>query len=177
MKTLSTLLFLLALLPSCFTETEEPVPEPTLPPITTEGNNTFGCLINGELFLAEKTPWGGFFEDDPLRYSFYSDSTVVIDAISFENRTRIALQGIYSNDSSLKLFNKELTGIHKTHFVDNNLEIGGKYFYILENSQDSIKYLRNDRKVVSGIFSFTAIHIASGDTLRIRDGRFDILKQ
>ncbi|MCB0733185.1 MAG: hypothetical protein KDC76_01305 [Bacteroidetes bacterium] len=176
MKTLSTLLFLLALLSSCFTETEEPIPEPTLPPITTEGNNTFGCLINGELFLAEKTPWGGFFEDDPLSYSFYYDSIIEIYASSHPTRKSIALQGIFSSNAAMALYHQNLTGVHRTHFTDNNAEIGGKQYYIVEHSSDSILFLRNDDLVVAGTFKFTAIHAATSDTLNITKGRFDIAR-
>jgi len=35
-----------------------PDPEPELPPITHEGKNTFGCLVNGKVWVAEVD--GGF---------------------------------------------------------------------------------------------------------------------
>ena len=56
MKTQSLLLLTLAFLAfSC--KKDPPIPEPTepvMPPLTHQGLNTFGCYIDGELFVANE---------------------------------------------------------------------------------------------------------------------------
>lgn len=42
-----------------------------LPPITTEGNGTFGCRLNGEVFLPETPPAAILGEKQPEFYSIY----------------------------------------------------------------------------------------------------------
>jgi hypothetical protein len=37
-----------------------PPQQQQLPPITTEGKNTFGCLVNGEVWLPEVKPYQMF---------------------------------------------------------------------------------------------------------------------
>jgi hypothetical protein len=58
------LYILLFLLTACSCK-EEPKLEPdkwALPPLTSEGANTLGCLINGEPFVADREviSWGGY---------------------------------------------------------------------------------------------------------------------
>src|SRR5690606_24956256 len=46
-------LFLIFAMPSCETEPlkKNKPPNPILPPITTEGKNTFGCLVDGKPYV------------------------------------------------------------------------------------------------------------------------------
>ena len=53
----STLLLLLLLSACSLFDRDRPVPEPQLPPLTNVGANTFGCLVDGELWLPESDNW------------------------------------------------------------------------------------------------------------------------
>src|SRR5690606_1950129 len=50
-------LMLIFAMPGCEIEPlkKKDPPEPTLPPITTEGKNTFGCLVDGKLYLPQRS--------------------------------------------------------------------------------------------------------------------------
>ena len=84
MKNLYFLLLLsaLCLAASCNKSDDElppPEPEPELPAITTEGLNTVGCYINGEIWVAE-VPFGaglGGIRKIQSRIQYFKQATLV----------------------------------------------------------------------------------------------------
>ena len=161
MRTLS-LLILAALLLSIKCDIEPP--EPELPPITTTGENTFGCLINGELWLPK-----GSFPNVPALTADWNNGGFGINA----NRK------LDSDFSTIELGGFNFFGPQKL-----NLSGDTAHAYFFNNSceynRDSISvgeinltYLDTINRIMSGTFWFKAS--ASGcETFEVTDGRFDI---
>ncbi len=152
-----------------------------LPPETQEGKNTFGCYVNGELFV----PRGGGL--GPIKTCYYqliypSDNGYVFQVSASDKRGNIP-KNIAINIDSMKIsegliiqlkhgirgveggaqYSGELgaDGIHR--FYTNDEVIG----QIVINKFDEINH------IAAGTFWFTAVN-SLGDTVKITDGRFDM---
>lgn len=154
-------------------------PDPELPPITTEGRNSFGCKIKGEIFVPERD--GIFDQDAPLTaiVDRANDSTLlqIIAANSPDNRT-ITLELLDSPDFAID--RGEYTLLDERYNISyfqwyncvtctscgcTNIETG------------FIRLLRYDaiNKIISGTFEFTATSSNSNcPKIRITEGRFDL---
>jgi len=151
-----------------------------LPPATQTGAHTFGCLINGKAFIAPPgritngTSIGCTYTNDPVAgYSFLVDG--------FDNVGDTSKSVIMSTDSlpivqgqtlTFKFFSAgNLGGIYSTFIHTTQLSQ-----YVTTNSvsgQLTISRFDTTAKIASGTFWFDAIQ-APGDTLHIRNGRFDV---
>ncbi len=160
----------LALACSCGKDDDNAEPQgEQLPPITTEGANTFGCLVNGEVWL----PAGG---DSPFVGLFELD----VDYNEMNNNIRIqAKREVDENINqtiALLALNADTLGIYTIksgiRFYDL---IKRRDYYIdtLTTRQIEILRLDTENDIVSGTFEFTAIDPDSQDTVRVTEGRFD----
>jgi len=140
-----------------------------LPPITTTGENTFGCLVNGEVWLPKgKGIFAGLNSD-------YFSLGVTIQAKHFHTSggsDYIAI-GIYKDylDATLpiELNMVESQGVISKYSCSNqnlitDTIIGGK-----------LNLIRSDtiNEIFSGTFEFTVVD-SQCDTIKITNGRFDI---
>ena len=157
----------------CFSD-DEPLFTPaerSLPAITTEGLNTFGCYIDGELFGPLDSPgfaWNpidadywlngsGGFQLDCAQYDKQSDELLTMTlSSSFE------AEGVYS------------IPLYDDLFVDykNSLSY---YLDTLSPRQVEILLIDLEQAIVSGTFYFTAIAEDYSDTIKVTDGRFDVI--
>ena len=85
----------LALLAILLSACERDIPT-TLPPATQEGKNTFGCYINGELFLKN---------NQPTMISWLQACYVSIDNSIFPKGIEIQCEG--RNRNTIRMFFKE----------------------------------------------------------------------
>lgn len=156
--------------------------DPTvLPPITTIGANTFGCKVNGEVWVAEvPVNWHGLV---PL-WAEYREQGLKIGA----TRKPESAQGWIYQSINLYSFGPINSD---TLFLDDPYEPPyngmtkptGRYADIRQNCElwtDSINtgfihFIRFDsiNEIISGTFEFTAVEEGC-DTVRITEGRFDI---
>ncbi len=168
---------LILLVASCNDDQESVTPEPQLPPITSEGNNTFGCLIDGELFLARKST-AAFMEPDPLFYAHYVDSVLYISANDIEKSKYVILNTIfYGDELKLPVYNPNARDYGSiSQYIDFNIKIGGARYFVNMNGTDSMVILHNDQNIIAGTFEFEAIGEDLADTIHITEGRFDIAK-
>jgi hypothetical protein len=152
-----------------FGKKEEPKPKTDLeklPPITQEGKNTFGCLVNGKAWIAPtQTDAAGFYQLGTLQVSG-----------SFNEPSRSL--GIVLNSSSvLNTGRFELVNFPVAYcraIIEINNTSG--CFYEPENTLAGfveIKLLDTRKYIVSGIFEFTTVTKVC-DTLKVTNGRFDI---
>ena len=180
MKNILLSLFALALLStvSCNNDDDNNSGNPIdqLPPMTTTGENTIGCLVNGEPFT-----------DSGLMNNFYQ----FVDGDYFLG---INWQRGFSNDfedSSISLRRIEIqegeTYLLNMSSIQNDLT-GGSAGYVFSNSQESgefetnenyfgfITFVRfdNTNNIMSGTFEFQAEDINNGSIVTITDGRFDL---
>ena len=144
-------------------DTEEPE---ELPPITTTGENTSGCLVNGEVWL----PAG------PDRYNRGVDENTG-QFIFTASKARYQNDGIY-----------EIVGLNGTVSVSSR--VTKNFFLSCSTSSEtlftgyrmdsvfdnSLEFLRIDTEanIASGTFEFTAVNeYPPYDTVHVTQGRFD----
>ncbi|WP_421946933.1 hypothetical protein [Phaeodactylibacter xiamenensis] len=139
-----------------------------LPPITTTGEGTFACKING---VNWQRCGGGFLQSSILgnwspNYKIFSlqglrscegfDDAVYINAF-------IDSIGLYPLEAG--------------QYDDFNLECQDvlDQYFLLETADNWVEILNLDTDdfIVSGTFQCTLVHEGCGDTLFITDGRFD----
>lgn len=161
-------LFSLVYLPLCFFSCKK---HDVLPPLTSEGNNTFGCLVNGKLWLPKGALMQGgtlaevTVRNDHAGASIYADNVDRNSGItlSFYDRPALVIGKPYDLTDSTFLI----------EYTDWDGEINCFYGDVI-NGQLKLSKFDPDNKVVSGTFEFTAYSSECGDTVRVTDGRFDI---
>ncbi|OJY88264.1 MAG: hypothetical protein BGP13_06955 [Sphingobacteriales bacterium 40-81] len=152
-----------------------------LPPETQEGKNTFGCYVNGELFV----PGGGGL--GPIKTCYYqliypSESGYVFHVSASDKRGNIS-KNIAINIDSIKI--SEGLVIQLKH-VTRGVVGGGQYsgeqgadgihrFYTTDEAVGQIVINKFDEAnhIAAGTFWFTAVN-SQGETVKITDGRFDM---
>ncbi len=153
--------------------------EPQLPPETTTGAMTFGCKVNGKVFVPRdgngrpglfvqyvnlgNVPDGGWHLNIPA----YNYSTK--RGVSIETDSLFLLEGIVYE------FKPQKKGYPLAWYEEvknGSSEIYGK----LENDSGILSIKKHDQinRILSGTFSFTGTKIATGEKINITEGRFDI---
>nr|WP_294774087.1 hypothetical protein [uncultured Flavobacterium sp.] len=187
MKNLITLL-LVAFLSGCSTDSNNP--ESQLPPITHSGANTFGCLIDGRLFIPRDGTgtWGG--SDPGLSYlGGYPDGAYnEIDVRDYksEKTTRMLIHihdlhqiGVanYIIDESNGMSNVD--GLNHTylHCKIYRESTDSYQNYLSYENSGSINITRYDfaSGIVSGTFNCRLKNANNpDDIIEVKNGRFDI---
>jgi hypothetical protein len=150
----------------------ESVTEEKLPPITQEGKNTFGCLVNGKIWI----PKGKVASTSNLDASYdpsYRGGLFDVDAYRTTD----------SEDSNIYLY---MSGVTTSGSYDLCcLEIGSVLFDYSLNcyfDRDASIYRAGElvitkfdltKRIVSGTFGFKA-YKPGCDTVKVTDGRFDM---
>ncbi|WP_367388426.1 hypothetical protein [Lewinella sp. LCG006] len=171
-------LFLLLLLPAlCWTACEKSIfnPQPAvkvLSPITMTGEGTFGCKINGEVFLHTPKPF-----DDHITV-YYDDfrNTFFVQASSSEGGELKKMVQVYADSLSNEGV-YTLKGVIYTEFNDPCTDypmLNEDYLVLEENYQTEIIHFDPEARIISGTFQFTVVSEECQDTFRITEGRFDM---
>ncbi len=184
MKKIHPLLFLvlgsILLAASCKKE-----PDPVLPPLTFTGANTFGCYIDGRLFIPEKEyNWlescGGPSSDYEL-----------VDIYETGDYYSITINGSQcADDEGIQIvLNKTKidTGLYPLrynrwdHFLRE--EEHGAYYRNGSRYHNTgmsymgycrIHYFNESKNIVSGTFEFSAFNEDDSTRVEVTEGRFDI---
>ena len=151
-------------------------PELKLPPLTTEGLNTFGCKIDGEIWVPH-TDWQ--LIQTPLDFG-----EITVEHFDDENRFYIRVDRRPNGqcDSTNQVIHLSVSidtleqGVinYSTGFSDWN---SGKWQYRLDTT--SIANIEVHRfslpeRILSCSFSFNFLHGSSGEVKKVTDGRFDL---
>ncbi len=176
MKKIFPLLLLLwvSFTPSCFKVDMKP-DEPKMPPLTTEGRNTFGCYINGEPWVAE-VPFGAGFSGirkiearlNPLTGYFGISAKKTNSNRSIDQNMVVAIANI------------EGENVYQSYPIklnwDENYNCDYIFFQLDTNFIHDIDIVKFDTisKIASGTFAYTLINQECNDTLKVTDGRFDV---
>lgn len=170
-----------------------------LPAVTTEGKNTFGCRINGEIFVPKSS--GGFNPTPSLFVSYYyyqypendykepgfylflrasNDGTnrnleinlTKSDVPLIEGQTYpIVLKGNGQVDAEFLHYS------YSPHPDYGNVSIYNSFEYTTTNEYSGqLKIIKFDetKQILSGTFSFDAINTINGKSVSITEGRFDV---
>jgi hypothetical protein len=182
MKNALVSFFLLLTLSCC----KKDSPEPGLPPITTTGANTFGCRINGKIWLPSPRPKGNLPKIEGGIVERYKPGGGVdvgwYDLLIFADKDDL---------TGFQLFLRRINGTGQFQLFNtisewpSCVDCTNSYAYYYQGRtiyksltiiESSIVLARYDtlNKIFSGTFSFIAKNKSGEDTLKITDGRFDI---
>jgi len=139
-----------------------------LPEKTTNSENTFGCLVEGSLFIPSGTGIGASGLD-----AYYEDTGDMVNlSISAINHKK-------NNGVNIVIRDSIETG--KTYDLGNRMEDSyglyndGSSYATYEESSGTVTINNFDLEngILSGVFSFSAKN-DSGETIQINEGRFDL---
>ena len=151
----------------------------SLPPITQEGKNTFGCLINGKVYV----PRG--FEQNKPNYQVHVDPTFNDGSFGvkfFNKSTDKRIDLTVGSDSIRSTGNFIITNTSRARclFAVNGTSSNPKCIVFSQYNPTSTGFLKITRyDLINGIFSgefefhFYNPDCGIGDTIHITQGRFD----
>jgi hypothetical protein len=142
-----------------------------LPAITQTGAYTFGCLLNGEIFI----PRNLFSTSLSMSYDSYS-GYLRINADYSWNFPHVNIElvideglfseGLYSLGDGFE-YDIKKTSSKETESIIYRIDTMSSHF--IENTRFDL-----DSNIVSGLFGFTAISEDLSDTILVLNGRFDL---
>ena len=147
-----------------------PLPQ-QLPPITTQGKNTFGCLVNGEVWLPEVKPSQMF--QYPLTSSYQN--------LLFD----VTAKRYLSNENILEVMTLYLNNVNGEgmYLLNTNQIPSGAYgdyinycIYVTDSTKvGNVEIIKFDitNKIIAGTFEMK-LWKDGCDTIHITDGRFDV---
>ncbi len=148
-----------------------------LPPATQTGAGTFGCLINGQAFV----PSGEFLSGTKITSNVYGSNQLDVFAINKSDNGNVSafitiqLQGL----QIIQGVNYPLALVGQGN--GNAIYDIGSYgtdntFNTTNAVQGNLTITRFDtaKQILSGTFNFKAIS-SKGDTVKVTDGRFDVI--
>lgn len=149
-----------------------------LPAISTNGQNTFGCLVNGKAWLPNHGVTSKFFVDYYKGIFFFSAARHGYSTWQQNNHALIDYFGIgtsyYNQKGVVTLDNSYNPGWYTN--VENSCDYGSKAII-----SGHLEYLRFDtiNWIASGTFEFTTYlpeeeNEFNCDTIRVTNGRFDL---
>jgi len=150
-------------------------PESQLPPITTSGANTFGCLVNGKPWVPGHGSWDiswGSGPENKLGVSEdvknYGMNGILIEANYFESNA--------TTDFYIDLRNISTIGTYKLPY--HLISYGNRdtnYFPFDTFAVFNITRCDTTEKIISGTFSFIGYTDSTrAKSATISDGRFDL---
>ena len=174
MQRLLCLYCLCLILSACDREAPQPVDQ--LPPATQEGANTFGCLVDGELWLPESDSW----LDVPWTASYSNGLSYLIFSATNETSNSGFRFSFPSDFGTSGLIRAE--GTYELIHVSNQKYIyfrQGNTFYRPDSTHNGVLTITRldtlEGRFVSGTFYFDAVNENdSTDIVQITDGRFDL---
>jgi hypothetical protein len=149
-----------------------------LPPETHTGAYTFGCLVNGNAFLPHgpsNTIQCAYQYVYPKGYFFQ------VSAADNSNSSHIRSVGVFTD--SLPIVNGMVIDLttygtpgkaYGQYYKDDVTTFSTYQTTDVVKGQLVITYLDEIKQIVSGTFWFDGID-KNGDTVKVRDGRFDML--
>ena len=200
MKKSNTLLFLLivllsscsSLFTSCSSDDDEVNQESLLPPITTTGENTFGCLIDGKYFRPRDGRRTVNSDNKGLRILQTEENNFEIIVTDYQSeKTKsltIHLEDLLIDDEGVYTMN--VSNGFRGPFGNDHSHAFGRFWkndevgyqrYRTYNGSGSVNISRREYNeelnyhVISGIFEINLINSNDAtDTLRFALGRFDV---
>jgi hypothetical protein len=169
MKTVINILFVSATLLCSCTKNKERV----LPPATQEGLGTFGCRINGIVWLPQSTlifsnnhiQFGhGWINFDFGRIDSPYAGGIQLICFPIKKDTSFVISN-QSGENAVQDFGFwEMVGTHGLNFQP----VHGHQGVLTITRYDTINH------ICSGTFSFTGVDTLTGQVINVTDGRFDL---
>jgi hypothetical protein len=149
-----------------------------LPPETTTGANTFGCKVNGKVFVPRdgrgrpglfcqyvylgEGGGGGWFLNIPAT-DWKDNNLQAID---------ITTDSLFVTENNTYPFKRRAKG-----FANAAYSYGSKYYEISQTDTGQLEITKNDpsQRILSGRFWFNGTDKETGEKIEVREGRFDIV--
>ncbi|MFI5264212.1 MAG: hypothetical protein ACHQM6_06830 [Candidatus Kapaibacterium sp.] len=162
------------------------VPQDKLPPATTQGLETFGCQVNGNVWIPKNSL--GLFGYGTVLYFLpeWGDSDVTIYATNYWNNphTSITIRFFHANrlgsiqDSDISLdYTSDNSKPGQDNYEYTNRRMNSSHIELLRSdwiSPDTLQTKKGiDTTIISGLFSGTLFN-GRGDSVVIQEGRFDL---
>ncbi|HYG16767.1 MAG TPA: hypothetical protein VEC12_13505 [Bacteroidia bacterium] len=152
-------------------------PKPELPPITQEGKNTFGCLMNGEVLAV---PFGASSSDCYYYYFKHEQDLYGTFSLRFSSTINKETKSININLYDCVFDTGKYRLDEKYEFSKllrvSSLSFKKQRYYCRENMFGEINILHIDtiKHIISGTFSCDMVNETNiNDTVHVREGRFD----
>ncbi len=145
--------------------------EPQLPDITNTGARTFGCKVNGRLFVASGEP--KTWDNIGVTYDFIADSSIYISASDGDETIWFRF---FISDKTNEYYLKgryPYIGSYSGSPSGSTSPIGNNEYHTDGTNTGKVKINNYDGKIISGTFCFTAAN-DTGVVAQITEGRFDI---
>lgn len=139
-----------------------------LPPITMDGRNTFGCLVTGKVWLAKgQSGSNGIFVDMTVP-NFLS--------ISADNAADHTGMSLVFNDSNFEVNKVYTLSSDAVYYSTYNYRVGQSVcFYEYQHVvSGTVVFSKIENQLISGTFEFITYNPDCGDTIEVKEGRFDI---
>lgn len=147
--------------------------EPSLPDITTSGANTFGCLVNDELFLPYKNTFNIYLKT--IDVSYYPGTGLLNITGNQISQDRYILKSVSLSANSV--FGQNTYPLYQAFYSDADImSCNPAGHFNLDSTLDNtlvITKFDTQNRIISGLFNFTT---SSGDCppYEITEGRFDV---
>ncbi|MEQ8580527.1 MAG: DUF6252 family protein [Marinoscillum sp.] len=144
----------------------EPTELEKLPPLTTTGENTFGCLVNGGAFVVTNTSrMSAIYQGGVVQFGAEQEKSNITKSI------RLILDDPLLENTNYQLgVTSNFRSRYRTR-MDPPI-----CYYEYENTYEGFVEFTNINKsdfTISGTFEFSTV-TADCDTVKITDGRFDM---
>ncbi len=163
-------LLLFIFLYSC--ENKDPYDDPStlvLPPITMEGKGTFGCKVNGEIWVPYVENVGLF--NRPLEISNDVGTIRISARLQRDKKKRDESIGFQFKGDTIGVYQEKNGGI----FSNLNLISTCSGFNInSEYGKINILFFDTNRRILSGTFEFLNLLNDCSENVNITEGRFDL---
>ena len=163
-----TILILTTCCSSCellFPKSEPKTELEKLPPITQEGKNTFGCLVNGEAFTVSNTSnQVAIFQQSKLQFGASIDDGDLDESVYMVVGDPLVENEVYSFIDAGYNAEYQYRNTDKICIYEFKNTYNGTLFF---SKIDRINY------IISGTFEFSTV-TQGCDTIRITEGRFDM---
>jgi hypothetical protein len=164
----------LALLLLAFSQCKKKTEEPQLPPETTTGAMTFGCKVNGQVFV----PKDG--RGRPGLYVQYVNLGAGVGGGWYLNIP--ATNWVPSTPEGVNIETDSLLVVEGMTYSFKNQKGSPRAFYdkgvsyVALDNDGILKITKFDQsnRILSGTFSFIGTNTTNGEKLNITEGRFDI---
>ena len=180
MKLITTLsivlIFIILSASRCKKDQVNPIDQ--LPPETQTGANTFGCLVDGKVFLPKGDPFGGPIKK--AQYQLVNGRQGFSVSASRSESESIQSVGIIGDSVEIyvgvfDLIKKSpgnLVGVYHT----SNINLDFHDYYTTEMLRGVLTIKRFDiiNQIISGTFWFDAKDSITGKVVQVREGRFDM---
>ena len=147
--------------------------EPQLPPETTIGAMTFGCKIDGKVFVPKGSNAG---PDISAQYLFLGTGPGGGWWLNLSAANREEAKGVYIRTDTLLLLEGNSYVLKKQKGFPSAEHSNGLFDYLITNNDTgNLVVTKHDQtqRILSGRFSFTASR-STGEKVTITKGRFDI---